>query len=235
MLFRTDPSYEFTGRLSYSWPKLATQAVLNVNSKPYDPLFPLGYGLSYADTKTVAELSEDSGLADGAAADKDVFFAKGELTAPWEIIRYGSPVTALPFESAGLVVSPYDREAQEDSIKIDFKTGEEDFLIASSYPVDMSRESNSDMELVFQARSLSGNGAIEIGMGCDAAECDTFLPVTATEEWGEVRLSLSCFADRGIKMDTVKRALIVSGDAGQSIGISNVRLDEDQNAAADCG
>lgn len=235
MLFQSDPSYDFTGRLSYSWPKLATQVELNVNKAPYDPLFALGYGLSYGDDGNLDGLSEESGLADGTAASKSVFFSKGELPAPWEIIRYGSPVTALPFESAGLIVTAYDRAAQEDALKIDFKTGEETFLIASSYPVDLARESNGAMELVFNARSIAGEAAIEVGMGCDAADCDAFLPTTLTEEWSEVRFSLSCFADLGVSMDIIKRALIVSGSADQSIGLSDVRLEEDQNASADCG
>lgn len=235
MLFRTDPSFDFTGRLSYSWPKLATQVELNVDKEPYDPLFAFGYGLSYGDDGNLGELSEDSGLEEGTSANKSVFFSKGDLPAPWEIIRYGSPVTALPFESAGLIVSPLDRAAQEDSLKIDFKTGEENFVIASSYPVDLARESNGAMELVFMARSLEGDGAIEVGMGCDAADCDAFLSATLTEDWSEVRFSLSCFADQGVSMNIIKRPLILSAKAGQSIGLSEVRLDEDQDAAANCG
>ena len=234
MLFQTDPSFEFTGRLSYSWPKLATQVELNVTKTPYDPLFAFGYGLSYGDDGNLSALSEESGLADGSATSKGVFFAKGEFPAPWELIRYGSPVSSLPFESAGLIVTAYDMAAQEDSLKVDFKTGEEPFLIASSYPVDLSRESNGAMELVFDARSIEGNSTIDVGMGCDADACDAFLPARLSEEWDEVRFSLSCFANQGVRMDVIKRALIINAEAGSSIGVSNVRLEEDQDAAETC-
>lgn len=235
MLFRTDPSFEFTGRLSYSWPKLATQVELNVTKTPYDPLFAFGYGLGYGDDGNLAELSEDSGLGDGAAVSKGEFFSKGEFPAPWELFRYGSPVTALPFESAGLIVTAYDRAAQEDSLKIDFKTGEENFEIASGYAVDLARESNGAMELSFYAKSIEGSGDIQVGMGCEGDDCDRSLPVSLSAEWAEVRLSLSCFADAGVNMAYVKKALIIGADAGQSIGISDVRLAEDQDAAANCG
>ena len=235
MLFRTDPSFEFTGRLSYSWPKLATQVELNVTKTPYDPLFAFGYGLGYGDDGNLADLSEDSGLGDGAAVSKGEFFSKGEFPAPWELFRYGSPVTALPFESAGLIVTAYDRAAQEDSLKIDFKTGEENFEIASGYAVDLARESNGAMELSFYAKSIEGSGAIQVGMGCEGEDCDRSLPVSLSTEWAEVRLSLSCFADAGVNMAYVKKALIIGADAGQSIGISDVRLAEDQDAAANCG
>ena len=234
MLFQSDPSFDFTGRLSYSWPKDATQVELNVHKEPYDPLFAFGYGLSYGDDGNVGTLSEDSGLGDATSTSKGVFFSKGELPAPWEIIRYGSPVTSLPFESAGLIVSAYDRAAQEDSLKIDFKTGEEDFIIASGYGVDLARESNGAMELVFQATSLTGDTEIGVGMGCDGEGCDAFVPTALTSEWSEVRISLSCYADLGINMSAIKRALIISGEASQSVGISDVGLQEDQDAAPNC-
>ena len=40
LLFRVDPSYDFTGRLSFSWP---AKAKVSINS---EKLFDLGYGLS---------------------------------------------------------------------------------------------------------------------------------------------------------------------------------------------
>jgi beta-glucosidase len=234
MLFQTDPSFDFTGRLSYSWPKDATQVELNVHKEPYDPLFAFGYGLSYGDDGNLELLSEDSGLEDGAATNKGVFFSKGDFPAPWEINRYGSPVTALPFESAGLIVAAYDRAAQEDALKIDFKTGEEDFVIASGYGVDLSRESNGAMELVFQAKAIAGGNDFKVGMGCEGDDCDAFLPVTFKEDWSEVRLSLSCFAELGVDMAGVERAIMIAGDAGQTIGISDIGLQEDEDAAQNC-
>ena len=41
-------NYDFTGKLSFSWPRDAAGAPLNVGQEPYDPLFPLGFGLTYA-------------------------------------------------------------------------------------------------------------------------------------------------------------------------------------------
>jgi beta-glucosidase len=39
---------DFTGKLSFSWPKAACQVALNEGDEAYDPLFAYGYGLSYA-------------------------------------------------------------------------------------------------------------------------------------------------------------------------------------------
>jgi len=62
LLFQTSANYDFTGRLSFSWPKFATQVKLNKHHEGYDPLFKLGYGLSLKDNVTIDALSEDSGL-----------------------------------------------------------------------------------------------------------------------------------------------------------------------------
>jgi beta-glucosidase len=39
--------YKPTGKLSFTWPRSADQIPLHQGDKNYDPLFPLGYGLSY--------------------------------------------------------------------------------------------------------------------------------------------------------------------------------------------
>lgn len=40
-------NYDFTGKLSFSWPRTAAQTALNRNDPGYDPLFPYGFGLKY--------------------------------------------------------------------------------------------------------------------------------------------------------------------------------------------
>jgi beta-glucosidase len=54
------PARDFTGKLSFSWPKLNCQPV-NVGDPGYDPLFPLGYGLTDADAKDLGKLAEPPG------------------------------------------------------------------------------------------------------------------------------------------------------------------------------
>ncbi|MBE0538838.1 MAG: glycoside hydrolase family 3 C-terminal domain-containing protein [Ignavibacterium sp.] len=39
--------YNFTGKLSHSWPRSMNQIPINIGDANYDPLFPYGFGLSY--------------------------------------------------------------------------------------------------------------------------------------------------------------------------------------------
>jgi beta-glucosidase len=51
-------AHDFQGRLSFSWPKVPDQ-VVNRGDPSYNPLFPYGYGLTYAEPKELGELVEN--------------------------------------------------------------------------------------------------------------------------------------------------------------------------------
>jgi beta-glucosidase len=48
-------NYDFSGKLSFSWPEQADQQLLNRNDDIYLPLFPYGFGLSYQDVDTLGD------------------------------------------------------------------------------------------------------------------------------------------------------------------------------------
>lgn len=236
LLFQTDPGFDFTGRLSYSWPKLATQSKLNAHDTEYDPLFPFGYGLSYSDDGNVPTLSENSGLDAEGQSERGVFFSKGELVSPWMLTANGSPLGALPVDTDTLTIAATDFAAQEDSLSVTFKSDGSVFAIAAGYEHDFSRESNGAMELTFQATSFGDPATVKFGMDCDPDRpCGAQLPVTLSADWQEIRLSLSCFADRGVRMNEIESALTAQAASGVSIGLSDVRIAADLNAVADCG
>lgn len=47
--------HDFTGKLSFSWPRSVDQPALNRNDPDYDPLFAYGFGLTYADKDTLGD------------------------------------------------------------------------------------------------------------------------------------------------------------------------------------
>ncbi len=148
-----------------------------------------------------------------------------------------SPVDTLPYSDEGIRISAWDKDAQEDSLRLDFSNDGRMF-IGSSYPLDFSREANGAMELVFEAHSLGGDATFAFGMGCEPDNidaCEAILPVALGPHWQTVRLTLSCFADAGVSMAELGQVLIVDGRQGQSIALSEVRIEEDTNGMTDCG
>ncbi|MEM9929790.1 MAG: glycoside hydrolase family 3 N-terminal domain-containing protein, partial [Bacteroidota bacterium] len=115
LLFQLDDSYDFTGRLSFSWPASAVQSAMAA------PLFELGYGLSYGTTSAMAELLETSGLDGGKIASTGTFFAKGAAVAPWSLWLTTEglvkQVASYPTSVGGLLVSKTDHKAQEDALR----------------------------------------------------------------------------------------------------------------------
>ena len=233
LIFQTDAGYDFTGRLSFSWPKLAIQVLLNPHHEGYDPLFELGYGLSLSDDVNLEALSEESGVSEGID-EKGVFLAKGMSPQPWRLSVSGSTIN-LPYRESGVEVVAYDRSAQEDSLRLAFSDADSVFSIASSYPLDYTREANGAMELSFMAKSLSGPTMVEIGAGCvELNGCENFHAVALQPDWSETRISLRCAAKNGVDIQNMKNAFTVKGQAGLEIAVSDVRLKQESSDSIHC-
>ena len=62
-------NHDFTGKLSFSWPKTTNQLILNRGDENYDPLFAYGFGLSYQDTDT---LGNDLDITDNGNGQPEI-------------------------------------------------------------------------------------------------------------------------------------------------------------------
>ena len=243
LLFRTDASYDFTGRLPFSWPKSAIQTDLNIGDENYDPLFAYGYGLTFASSESLGDLSEESGIDETSGNSTDVFFTGGQTVKPWSIfanIDGGDfRISEMPFDGGGLAVSATDHNAQEDALKVEWRDPKSDMRIAAFAPVDMSRQSNGAMELAFNVKAFGDTSVdLQIGMGCgDTSSCgDALVPIRVTSsEWTEQRINLSCFARAGIDMENIGEAFVVRSSSQAAIGLSDIRIMSDTDATETCG
>lgn len=235
LLFKTDPSYDFTGKLSFSWPAMAKV------TKEKNNLFPLGYGLTYKDDKQVDQLQQDSGLGGENVASTGEFFQKGLAVAPWALGTYSDDLTkqvgSFPTSFGALLVSKTDYTAQEDALRLKWMNPSNDQLrITSKTASDMSRQSNGAMELAFAAKSFKKEDAIvKIAMCDDKSACNNSLDIKISAgDWSEYRISLSCFDDLGVDMTKISSAIMILGPKGTDIGIGNIRLASDEDAKPGC-
>lgn len=243
LLFDGGDGYDFTGRLSFSWPRTALQATQNVGQADYDPLFAYGYGLNYGDDGSLAELPEDSGLSAADMAERDTFFAQGQAIEPWTLhldtAGTSQAVTGLPASLGPVSLAATDRTAQEDSLRLSWTAGDGALRLASDSPVDLARQSNGAMELSFRARSEgSVDTPVEIAMGCASdAACEAALPLTVRSgSWDEYRVSLACFADEGVDMSALDTAIILRPQTETgTIEIGDIRLASDDDGSRNCG
>lgn len=243
LLFQTDPSYDFSGTLPFSWPKTATQTDLNIGDEGYAPLFAFGHGLTYSSDTKLDKLAEDSGLSADAETSSDIFFSDGKASKPWSLFAMidngDSRVSEIPFDGEGLVISTTDRASQEDSLKVVWRDTDSEMRLTAFSTVDLSRQSNGAMELAFHVKTFDGPPLqVEIGMGCgDTGTCNpAFVPLTISErDWTEQRINLSCFARAGVDMQSIGDVFIIRSSEATALGLSNIRLMSDTDATETCG
>lgn len=189
--------YDFTGRLSFSWPRFATDASVNVGDSDYDPLFAYGYGLSYADDGTVATLSEDSGIDTPIAVRSD-------------LIRYGDPVGPLQLllqDEDGDVIAedvasqsatghlssvPADRNVQHDT-KVFEWSGPASILIAGDPSVESTTMTGSLLlQLDYQVLA-AGDGPVSIAVGSKSVDWTNHIDAAVGGGWRSESIPLHCF------------------------------------------
>jgi len=235
MLFQRDPSFDFKGRLSFSWPATAVYA------KNAKPLFNLGYGLTYKSGTTVEQLPEDSGLENKTIASTSEFYNKGAAVEPWGLWlasdNLDKQIGSFPTSLGGLIISKTDHKAQEDALRIKWvNSGDDQMRISSASSTNLSRQTNGAMELAFTAKSFGGPGAIvKIGMCSEGTTCEKMLDINLTSsDWKEYRISLSCFANIGVVMTKINSAFIITAAEGVDVGISDIRIASDTDAKPGC-
>jgi beta-glucosidase len=92
-------NYDFTGKLSFSWPKRTDQIVINRNDTDYDPLFAYGFGLTYQDTDTLGD-NLDTGDS-GTGQPSVVFSVPGTIEAEQFIAMNGVQTEASSDSGGG--------------------------------------------------------------------------------------------------------------------------------------
>ena len=240
VLFQTDPSYDFTGKLSFSWPKTADSLPLNKEDAGYDPLFAYGYGLSYADeAPALGQLSEDPGNEPKVEDDLLTVFSEGQGGATWMPALFAegqlSQLTAGTTMLSGLTVSRTDFDLQEDALLLTWESGGATLGFGSPQgPVDLSG-AGSSFDLVFMARAPQGtpqtlkvSGDCSIGDGCAGAEVLT----VSGADWAEYRLPLSCLGVSDVS--AVPLAAAFGMDGPGQVAIANLRLEPAEGASAVC-
>ncbi|PZT26899.1 1,4-beta-D-glucan glucohydrolase [Stenotrophomonas maltophilia] len=229
--------HDFKGKLSFSWPRTATQYANNVGQKDYDPLFAFGFGLTYADNGGLAALPEASGVTGNEGAT-GVFFARGGA-GPGMALRLedaagqGLSVTRVPdaLPDDRLKITGVDHLAQEDGRRLAWSgNGEAVAALQSHTALDLQRESNGDLMLLTTLRvDAAPKGEAWLSVGCGAG-CSARIAIGSSlaalpqGQWKRVGVPLKCLARAGAKLDAIDRPWsVVTGDA-MTISVSRVAL-----------
>ncbi|MBB3475507.1 glycoside hydrolase family 3 protein [Sphingomonas sp. BK345] len=208
---------DFTGKLSFSWPKNAGQFTLNKGAPGYDPLFAFSYGLSYASRGSVPTLSEEAGV-DASLANTSLFFARGRVPAPFQL-ALDPTVTRTAVDSA---------TAQEGAVQLSWRGPGSARITGPA--LSLVRETNADLNLQVSYRiDRAATGPVSLALG--AGKVDVARALDSGGGWHVLRVPLKCFRAAGATMDSVDTPMALTAAAPFTVAISDIRLATDPAGA----
>ncbi len=249
-------AHDFRGKLSFSWPRSLDQTVLNVGDPDYDPLFPYGYGLTYADDGDLPELDETRPAGAmpvrttdaGGTADRVLF--EGRTAEGWQFYVGDEAdwrVTAPDGRGqtrrrvSGVVLSAVDRNVQEDARKAEWRGRNEAQIYLQSNPIDLRAETADGMtlEIDFLVEQAPA-GRVQMRMDCGYPCTGGLLvsPIFAgvpEGAWDTLQIPLRCFEDSGAEMDRIDTPFLITTDRPFTLRFSRIAIAPADPAALTAG
>lgn len=227
--------HDFSGKLSFSWPKDATGEPLNAGQPGYDPQFPYGYGLSYAAPQPVGVLSEESGVS-ADATNLDRYFVDGRFVAPWSLLLNDAggqtrPGTAKTSASprGGVGSRPVDDLAQESGQQLAFAGSGTASAEIWGTPIDLTRQANGAVALGFRYRiDAAPADDVRLSLGGGAVDVTAMLRGAPVGQWREARIPLTCFRTAGGDLSKVEVPFHLATSGALTLSVSEIKLDASQ-------
>jgi len=230
------PRFDFTGRLSFSWPANASQVEVNVGDSDYRPLFPYGYGLSYGDNGRLSELSEDPVLADNAVNKSVHLIEFGKPVNSWRIKLADEGGETLISDERGrspegrLEMHPADYKRQEDTFVATW-SGPASLLVYGE-PEDLSKLAGESgvLELTYQITEAEVSN-VSLAMGQGKLDFTGQFQSNSGAGWRTSRIGLSCFIEQGAQLESVTEPLVVTVEGALQLQVTSALIKADGSEA----
>lgn len=232
-------NHDFKGKLSFSWPKLASQVRLNYGDNLYEPLFGYGYGLTYEDSIFIDNVKTENKTK---YLDEIILFIGSAYPSYQEVVSYFDPLKAREIyegvstdifsdSRSGINLSKFDFKKQDDAKNINFgnKKIKKTWIISSGSKEDISYMTEGSMQIIIRANNLSEDD-MSISLAC--IKNDYQINLSGTEncfkqfnisekflesninKWQLISIPLECLNDNDFEMSaiTTRAQIITEGD-----------------------
>lgn len=224
--------YDFTGKLSFSWPAAPDQTPLNKGQENYAPLFPLGFGLSYGeDDQLPAQLPV---LAQDSKATSTVEIFKNRAIDPLQVVLMDDAnntktVTTSVMSLGAISYRTVDRQVQEDSLQLQwsgkapasvgfFAKERMDYSLLPAQPA-----------LVFDVKlEQKPTAEVKLGVAC-GMECGAEQAIGAAlqklepGQWQTLSVGMSCF--NKAKLDMLLSPFYLTTAGELRLVLNHVRIE----------
>ncbi len=232
--------YDFSGKLSFSWPKTPSQTTVNRGDKDYAPLLPYGFGLSYGDKNVLASnLNETITKQKNQNKRRDIF--TGTMKEPWLLWLFSGDkqleVNSNNHTVGALSYRTVDKVIQEDAFKITL-SGDENagvkIVSMGAFREDLRASLEANAALSFKLKLANKpTGNIMLSMYCDDQQqgyCGHSVDITkkvaplSLNHWHELSIDLQCFSDKGMKFGDTTTPFEISSSGKLTVSIADIAL-----------
>ena len=182
-------------------------------------------------------MPETSGI-EGEQSATGVYFAKGKpsLGLAMQLSNAGQanmPATVVPvsLSDGSLTLAAVDHAAQEDARRLSWSgSNTARWQLVSGKPIDLTRESNGDVQLQLTLRRDSAVSApVWLGVGCGdgcygRVDLQQTLAAIPLGEWKIVGIPLKCLAAAGADVSRVATVPVLESAAPLTLSVSRIAL-----------
>ncbi len=239
--------HDFLGHLSFSWPKLPTQDVLNPHHENYDPLFAYGYGLDYEKGGEGPDQLEVDVEGVAGPLDGDIDFYVGKPIEPWRVfIRNAESRGFLSGSFAELnegdvKIETMDKDVQEDALRFTFNNTPMAFLsLEEGQALNLAHIAEANGVVSVDITNFKQLGAkVELIMFCGFScerrvELSHYMNSIAEKGWQNLQVNLSCFAQEGDTFENMNIPFAIGVSGSGELGVANVRFLMSPETSSDC-
>jgi len=188
--------YDFTGKLSFSWPKHPSQTLLNIGDDNYDPLFPYGYGLTYEDDIELAKLevseastSSEYSLFLGVGRNGfSEFFVDANARTMLESDDYQS-------SQSNFSIARFQYIYQDDSKRVSFSSPKNIYGIGADSGINITNWQEGSLKIIAKANTMKPASLL---ISSNYKNWGEGKNLKVDDQWREYYLPLSCVSDNNV-------------------------------------
>ncbi len=228
--------HDFSGALSFSWPRDVKQTLLNQGDADYNPLFAYGYGLTYAD-HTLLEALPEQGESYTEGPLREAWLMVWRPRPPWELTLYNGDEAPQVVEGnvaasadGNLRVSAIDMLNQEDARLLEWRGVRPASVVMRAHqPQNLSRYLTAGGVLSLDLRLDSlPESDVSLGVSC-GDDCVARLPLQQrlrqlpVGQWQSFSIDLQCLADLGADFAHIEQSFALASDGPLALAVANVK------------
>jgi beta-glucosidase len=222
--------YDFTGKLSFSWPKSACQTDLNIGQAGYAPLFKVGYGLRKGSRSKLGQLDATYAAGGCGVSNSYPVFSQADRASFPLSIRSAEISKALGADLNGTVSVPgitvqtSQINTQQDA-KLATWNGPASFEARGARPLVLPTVASNNGVLRFNTIvSVANSSRVAIAMQDAALDATALFQRLAGKGKQVVKIPLACFIAKGIDLAKVDTPFSITADAPFAAAFANIDI-----------